>query len=329
MKKIVEFVLYPDALGLDINGPLDVFTIATEALARTGKKGEGYEPLFSAKQPGPLRLFSGLPVLADNQLGQGNQPDILLVPGGPSAELAVEDAGLLELIQSRAKVAAQVVSVCNGALILAACGMLDGKRATTHWRRAKELASKHPLVEVEPDAIYVRDGKVATSAGVTAGIDLALALVEEDYGAALALDVARVLVLYFRRSGGQSQFSAPMESRRRAGGRFHKLHDWMLANLNKSLTVERLARQAVMSPRNFARVFSQTTGMTPASYVESLRLDRAREVLESGADSMEQVAQASGFGSDDRLRRAFHRRFGISPVQYRTHFWLKQGRSMQ
>jgi transcriptional regulator GlxA family with amidase domain len=329
MKKIVEFVIYPEALGLDINGPLDVFTVANELLARAGKANHGYEPLFSAKEPGPLRLCSGLTVMAQNQLGQGNHPDILLIPGGPGAEPAADDPELVSLIRKRAEEAGQVVSVCNGALILAACGLLDGKKATTHWLCTDELGAKHPLVEVEPDAIYVRDGKVATSAGVTAGIDLALALVEEDHGPALVLEVARVLVLYFRRSGGQSQFSAPMESRRRAGKRFGDLHDWILDNLQKSLTVECLAQEAVMSPRNFARVFSQTTGMTPASYVEAVRLDRAREVLESGADSMEQVAQASGFGNEDRLRRSFRRRFGISPAQYRMHFGLKQRRVMQ
>lgn len=329
MKRIVEFIIYPDALGLDINGPLDVFTIANQLLARTDKTKQGYEPLFSAKEPGQLRLCSGLTVVAQNRLGQGKRPDILLVPGGPGAESAADDPVLIRLIQKRAKEAGQVVSVCNGALILAACGLLDGKKATTHWLCIEELDAKYPLVEVEPDAIYVRDGNVVTSAGVTAGIDLALALVEEAHGPAMALEVARVLVLYFRRAGGQSQFSAPMQSRRRTGSRFNKLHDWMLVNLNKPLTVDRLAQQAGMSPRNFARVFSAQTGMTPANYVETLRLDRAREVLESGEDSMEQVAEVSGFCSEDRMRRAFRRRFGISPIQYRSHFAQDQGRSMQ
>lgn len=328
MKKTVEFVIYPDALGLDINGPLDVFTLASQLLAKANKEQQGYEPLFSAKEPGAVRLCSGLSVVADNQLGQGKPPDILLVPGGTGAELAAEDAELAALIRERARRAGQVVSVCNGAMILAACGLLDGKRATTHWLCTDDLDCKHSLVKVEPDAIYVRDGKIATSAGVTAGIDLALALVEEEHGAALALEVARVLVLYFRRAGGQSQFSAPLESRRRAGRRFGKLHDWMLDNLKKSLTVDSMAQQANMSPRNFARVFSGQTGMTPASYVETLRLDRAREVLESGADSMDQVAEASGFGSEDRMRRAFRRRFGVSPAEYRSHFGFNQGRHL-
>ncbi len=324
MKKIVEFVIYPDALGLDINGPLDVFTISNELLAKSGKIEQGYAPVFSAKEPGPVRLCSGLSVLAENKLGQGGAPDILLVPGGYGAELAAHDPELVELIRKRAKEAGCIVSVCNGALILACCGLLDGKRATTHWLSADELDRKHPLVEVEPDAIFVRDGNIATSAGVTAGIDLALALVEEDHGPSLALDVARGLVLYFRRAGGQSQFSAPLESRRRAGSRFNELHDWILRNIQESLTVDSLAQKAGMSPRNFARVFSAQTGMTPASYVETLRLDQAREVLESGSDSMGQVAEASGFGSEDRMRRAFRRRFGVSPAEYRTHFSVNQ-----
>jgi transcriptional regulator GlxA family with amidase domain len=320
MKKIVEFVIYPDALGLDFNGPLEVFYVANRLLNETGKHDQGYAPVFSAKEPGPIRLSSGLMVLADNKLGQGDPPDVLLVPGGPGADLAMDNPGLVRLIRERAQIAGQVVSVCNGAMILGACGILDGKRATTHWLCTDDLDEKHPLVEVEPDAIFVHDGNVSTSAGVTAGIDLALALVEEDHGAALALDVARILVLYFRRAGGQSQFSAPMESRRRAGKRFGELHEWILDNIQESLTVERLAKQAGMSPRNFARVFSAQTGMTPASYVEALRLDQAREVLESGEDSMEQVAEASGFGSEDRMRRAFRRRLGVSPAQYRVHF---------
>jgi len=324
MKKTVEFVIYPEALGLDINGPLDVFTISSELLAKSGKTDDGYMPVFSAKDPGKLRLCSGLSVLAENRLGQGDAPDILLVPGGYGAEKAANDLHLIELIRKRAKEAGRIVSVCNGALILAACGLLDNRKATTHWRSVAELSRKHPLVEVEPDAIFVRDGNIATSAGVTAGIDLALALVEEDHGPALALEVARGLVLYFRRTGGQSQFSAPMESRQRAGRRFSKLHDWMLANLDKSLTVDRMAQRAGMSPRNFARVFSAKTGMTPATYVETLRLDRAREVLESGEDSMEQVAETSGFGSEDRMRRAFRRRFSVSPAQYRSHFSVNQ-----
>ena len=328
MKKVVEIVLYRHALGLDFNGPLEVFHVANRLLGDPDKAEQGYVPVFSAKEPGPLRLCSGLTVLAENKLGQGDPPDILLIPGGVGAEQAADDPELLRLIQNRAQLAGRVMSVCNGAMILAACGLLNGKRATTHWLRTDDLAATHPAVEVEPDAIFVRDGKIATSAGVTAGIDLALALVEEDYGAGLALEVARMLVLYFRRSGGQSQFSAPMESLRKAGKKFGDLHDWILNNLKKSITVERMAQQMGMSPRNFARVFSAQTGMTPASYVESLRLDQAREVLEAGDDSMEQVAEVSGFGSEDRMRRAFRRRLGVSPGQYRSHFGMNQRRSV-
>ncbi|MBG3878498.1 helix-turn-helix domain-containing protein, partial [Desulfovibrio oxamicus] len=192
--------------------------------------------------------------------------------------------------------------------------------ATTHWQACARLAAAYPAVRVEPDAIFVRDGGVVTSAGVTAGIDLALHLVEEDLGPATAMEVARLLVVYRRRVGNQSQFSAPLRAQARAGARFGPLHVWMEARLGEDLGVERLAGQAHMSPRHFARVFPQETGMSPARYVEQLRLDRARELLESGESHMQTVAAAAGFGSEERLRRAFQRRMGVTPSQYLEHF---------
>lgn len=227
---------------------------------------------------------------------------------------------MLNRIKTEAKRARRVASVCNGAFILAACGLLKGKRATTHWIVAEELARRYPDITVASDAIFLRDNKIATSAGVTAGIDLALALVEEDHGSALAMDVARMLVLYLRRPGGQSQFSAPLNSQAQAGRRFIDLHDWILENLNQPISIERLADRAGMSPRNFSRIFTSETGISPGQYVELLRLNRARELLESGNDTLQTIAEMSGFGREERLRRVFQRRLRVTPVEYRNHF---------
>ena len=320
MRSIVEFVLFSDGAGLDITGPLEVFTTATRLLNEQGRAKEGYRPVIAAKAVGPVRLNSGLVVQAQLCIGQGPAPDILLIPGGLGVPLAVKDDVLLALIRDRAGQANRVASICNGAFLLAAAGLLDGKRATTHWMTADQLKQEYPAVAVIPDAIFIRDRNISTSAGVCAGIDLALALVEEDYGASLALKVARIMVVYFRRSGRQSQFSAPLRARQRAGEDFSDLHDWIVEHLSDPLTVERLAAQAGMSSRNFARVFAEKTGITPCKYVECVRLNRARELLESGEDSMQVVAEASGFGREDKMRRVFRRYLNVSPVHYRIHF---------
>lgn len=316
----IEFFLYPDATGLDIVGPLDVFTAANWILGQKGNGRRGYRILFSAKRPGLVRLNSGLQLHADMAIGKGGPIDILLLPGGLGTNQVTQDLKLINQIGMRAKDAKQIVSVCSGAFIPAACGMLKGKKVTTHWSVADDLARKYPDIKVTPDAIYIRDDNIYSSAGVTAGIDLALALVEEHHGSQLAMDVARILVLYLRRPGRQSQFSAPMKLRAKAGSKFSKLHDWILENLKQSLCVESLAEYVAMSPRNFSRIFSKTTGMSPGKYVESMRLEHARELLESGDSSVETVAKESGFIREERLRRVFLRQLGITPSQYRFHF---------
>ena len=318
MKKRVEFFLYPGMVALDVTGPLDVFTTATELLSQAGREG-GYEPVFGAMVPGPVPTSSGLCLLADRRPGEADS-DILLVPGGLAAEAVSDDPSVVRLVGAASQRAQRVVSVCSGAFLLAAAGLLDGRRATTHWLVASRLGKRYPKVVVEPDAIYVLDGDIATSAGVTAGIDLALALVEEDHGPALAVEVARYLLLYRRRPGNQSQFSAPLSLQARAGERFKALFEWVETHLDQPLTVEVLADRTHMSPRTFARIFPSETGMSPGRFVEQLRLDRARELLESGAEGLDQVARDSGFGREERLRRAFQRRLGLSPAQYRAHF---------
>jgi len=324
MKQTIEFFIHPKTIGLDLTGPLEVFNTASLLLANEGKTDMGYTACFSAFDVGEIELSSGLCVKAGQKIGNGAEPDIFIVPGCMEVDRVTRDEKRMEHIRAAALRAKRIVSVCNGALILAKAGLLDGKKATTHWLMTEAMQNDYPNVDVLPDAIYVQDGNVATSAGVTAGIDLALALVEEDHGARLALDIARALVLYLRRSGGQSQFSPPLQSQQKAGTRFQELHDWLLENIEKPLSVEDMADRTRMSLRNFFRVFTTQTGITPGKYLETLRVDRARELLESGEDVLPNVAQICGFGREDRLRRAFVNRFHITPAQYRIHFGKKK-----
>ena len=319
MKQRVVFFLYPGIASLDVSGPLEVFAGVTKLLERSNRKGQGYEPVFAACAPGPVRTSSGLELMAETSF-EGVTPDILVVPGAPDAETAAKNPQIIELVCAAAARAGRIAGVCSGAFILAACGLLNGKRAATHWLVANRLAELYPQVAVEPDAIFVRDGRVSTSGGVTAGIDLALDMVEEDYGDRLALEVARVLLLYRRRPGNQSQYSSVLAAQVNAG-RFAPLVRWVEANLGSNLTVEYLADMAHMSPRSFARVFPVQTGSSPARFVEGLRITKARELIEAGSDSFATVAQLAGFGSEERLRKTFIRRLGLSPHQYRSHFF--------
>ena len=318
MKQRVVFFLYTGIVSLDVSGPLEVFSAATEILAHN-KNDQGYAPVFAACTPGPVRTSSGLVLTAETTL-ENLSPDILVVPGAVNAEAISGNPQIIQQVSAAAARSARIASVCSGAFILAACGLLHGKRAATHWLVADRLAELYPQITVEPDAIFVRDGNTSTSGGVTAGIDLALDMVEEDYGEKLAMEVARVLLLYRRRPGNQSQYSSALAAQVNAG-RFAPLVRWVEANLGKNLTVERLAEMANMSPRSFARVFPAETGSSPARFVEGLRITRARELIEAGADSFASVAQSAGFGSEERLRKAFIRRLGLSPHQYSRHFF--------
>jgi transcriptional regulator GlxA family with amidase domain len=320
MQSTIDFLLFPDALGLDVTGPLEVFNTAAAVLERRGKQHCGYRARFVAARNGPVGLSSGLEVNATASFKEPSTADILIVPGGRGAAQAAAETEVIAYVRRRAKQVKRLISVCNGAFILAAAGLLNGRQATTHWLATEALARSYPKVKVQPEAIFTRDGNIYTSAGVTTGIDLALAVVEEDFGAALALEVSRILVLYYRRPGGQSQFSAPLEAQAAAGSRFAGLHDWLVARLDRPISVEQMAGQAAMSPRNFARVFKAKTGMTPVKYLETLRLDRARELLATGHTSLNLISEISGFGREERLRRAFVRRFKVTPSQYRLHF---------
>jgi transcriptional regulator GlxA family with amidase domain len=318
--KTVELVLFPNANSLDITGPLEVFSVASKLL-QAKQHGRGYKVHFSAEKPGLVSLESGLTVHIDQTCQGKERTDYLIIPGGSNPIRFSSDPLLINYLRTRASLANRIVSICTGAFLLAKLGLLDGKRCTTHWHYAQKLAELYPSVSVCENAIYIEDGNLLTSAGVTAGIDLALALVERDYGAEIAIETARSLVLYFRRPGNQSQFSSPIELRRKAGDRFQKLHDWLLENISRTdLRIDTLADFMAMSPRHFSRCFREQTGMAPGKYLERIRLEKARELLGTTTQSIKSVAYLCGFQQEERLRRLFIKQLGITPSQYRYHF---------
>jgi transcriptional regulator GlxA family with amidase domain len=246
--------------------------------------------------------------------------DTLLVAGCMGPRELHYEPGFLDWLRLQSTRARRFGSICTGAFVLAKAGLLDGRRATTHWNWARELAQDHPRVAVDPDPIYIKDGSCYTSAGVTAGIDLCLALVEQDLGKPLALRIAQMMVVFLRRPGGQSQFSATLEAQTRESRPLGDLLPWLPDNLQHQLSIEELARRAAMSPRNFTRLFKQELGKTPAKHVEDLRLEAARRQLESTSLSIHEVADACGLGSAEALRRMFRRRLQVTPGQYRASF---------
>lgn len=316
----IAMLAYDRANTVDIAGPLEVFTTASLLLAEQGVRPRAYETELLSARKRSIRTSSGIRMVCDRRFDEAETPHTLLVAGGDWTGL-LEDAPLLAWLRSTRRKAHRVGSVCTGAFLLAAAGLLDRRRATTHWRFAADLASFRPLVRIEPDALFVRDGKIHTSAGVTAGMDLALALVEADHGRELALSVARHLVVFLKRPGGQSQFSSELAAQSvREEGPLRGLPEWILGHLEEDLSVERLAERVAMSPRNFARVFLREAGMTPAKYVERARVDRARRVLEDSDAPIEDVADRCGFGTAERMRRTFQRHLRVVPSHYRQRF---------
>jgi transcriptional regulator GlxA family with amidase domain len=245
---------------------------------------------------------------------------MLVISGGRGTRAASEDTALVDFVAATARRAGRVASVCSGAFLLAAAGVLDGRRATTHWQECERLASQHPTVSVEPDRIFVRDGNLYTSAGVTAGIDLALALVAEDHGRGLALEVARQLVVFLQRPGGQSQFSTQLSTQAEDGESLSELRAWIEDHVGDDLSVPALARRAKMSPRTFARHFMATLGITPARYVAAVRLDAARRRLEESTHGLDRIAADCGIGTSESLRRLFAATLGTTPSEYRERF---------
>lgn len=304
---------------LDLAGPVEVFRTASHLGAKPP-----YRTVVATPTGEPVRSESGVLVGADASFAairrQRREIDTLLVVGGLGARAAARDESLIAGVEAVSRRADRTVSVCTGAFLLAAAGLLDGRRATTHWASCDDLATAHPHVEVVPDRIFVRDGDVWTSAGVTAGIDLALALVEADHGAELAHAVAGWLVVFTRRPGGQAQFSAQMRAQPARTPSIAAIQQWLPDHLRDDLSVDALAQRAAMSPRTFARSFRGETGATPAAYVESLRIEAARRLLETSDLTVAAVAAAVGLERADTFHRAFKRRIGTTPDTYREHF---------
>lgn len=315
----VLIVAVPPVRTLDVFGPAEVFGDANRL-----KGGDpAYQVhLISSGTERVVLSHMGIPVHADRTYREYQGPvDTLLVAGFDNgAQRMPFERHFLDWLRDRSGKSRRFGSVCTGALVLAKAGLLDGRRATTHWNWCDQLAREYPKVTVDPDPIHVRDGNCYTSAGVTAGIDLALALVEEDLGRSIALKVAQMMVVFLRRPGGQSQFSATLAAQTRESRPLGDLLAWLADNVRHDHSVENLARRVAMSPRNFARLFHQEVGITPAKHIEALRLEAARRQLESTTLGLDEVADAAGFASAETLRRTFRRRLGITPGRYRASF---------
>lgn len=327
-------LVYPRVDLLDLSGPIEVFHVANlvssvpegkpltpQALVKRNPDNDPYRiETVSSKGISPVETGAGISIIPNLNLDEVTGGiHTLIVPGGEPDE-AMADENLKRWLRNKSKTLPRLVSVCSGALILAAAGILDGRRATTHWLSEDFLKIEYPNIKVEIDPIFIRDGNILTSAGSTAGMDLALALVEEDLGRPLAIKVAQFMIMFMRRHGGQSQFSAILKGQAAEKRCIRDLLTRIPLCLSDDLSVERLALLSNMSVRNFSRVFLREVGVTPASFVENARLEGARRMLEESEKSLDQIAEACGLGSADSLRRVFKRRFGTSAKEYRDHF---------
>ena len=316
--RVIDVLVYPAVQLLDVTGPVQVFASANDLIADAGG-APPYELRVVAQGSKGVTASAGV-TLAAGPLSEPDEPlDTLLVAGGEGVEAAIENSVLVDWVRERATQARRVASVCTGAFMLAAAGLLDGRRAATHWKYCAKLAQRFPAVRVESDPIFVCDGSVWTSAGVTAGIDLALALVEEDLGRSMALAVARYLVVFLKRPGGQAQFSAAL-ALQAGDDKFGALHDWINKHLAGDLSLSVLADQAGMSERSFSRHYAEATGQTPARAIERLRVEAARHLLSETRLPVKRIAQRCGFGSEETMRRSFLRQLAVTPQDYRARF---------
>jgi transcriptional regulator GlxA family with amidase domain len=320
--RLVVIVAWDGVEILDVTGPASVFSTAS---LLAGDDRRGYRVEVVGLRKGPITAFGGIRLMADRALGElRGSIDTLVVAGSPLQERLCDDR-LAAAIKRAAPRAARIAGVCTGAFVLARAGLLDGKRAATHWAALALMRQRHPAVRIEEDPIFIREGKLWTSAGVSAGIDLCLALVEQDHGRPFALQIARWMVLYLRRSGGQSQFSAPLAVQWAEREPVRELQTWIAEHLSADLGVEALARRAHMSVRNFARVFRQEVGVTPGCYVDAVRVEAARGALEMTRQPIKHIARETGFGTPATMAGVFRRRVGLSPVEVRQRFGLAPG----
>lgn len=316
----VVMLIYPGAQALDAVGPLEVFAGASR-LTEATSGAPAYTIALIGTSAGPIMTRSGYALVAERAYGKLRAaPDTLLIAGGDGALEARGDRALLAWLRRMAPRVRRLCSVCTGSLVLAEAGLLDGRRATTHWASCEHLRRRHPAVRVEADPIFVKDGHVYTSAGVTAGIDLALALVEEDLGAKVARTVARHLVVFMQRPGGQAQFSAQLAAQAPSSTSLASLQAYIAEHPGADLSVPALARRAAMSPRTFARRFRAELGVSPGQYVQRVRVESARRRLEQAKDSVAEIAERCGFGSEETMRRSFLRALRVAPSSYRARF---------
>ncbi|MGH6671205.1 MAG: GlxA family transcriptional regulator, partial [Xanthobacteraceae bacterium] len=320
-ERLIVLLAFEGVQLLDVAGPLQTFASANEMI----KEGERYHIVVLSRHGGPVCSSAGLPLLTEpiRRAPGKARIDTLIIPGGPGVHEALKDGWTIDWVTDQFSSVRRIASVCTGAFLLAETGLLNGRRATTHWKSCGRLQERHPGIHVERDPIYVREGRIWTSAGVTAGIDLSLALVGEDFGRKIAMQVARHLVVFLNRPGGQSQFSAPLKAQTAAAdgnapNHFAPLHGWIAEHLTDDLRVERLAEQAGMSPRTFARVYVAKMRITPARMVEKIRVEAVRRALEETDMPLKRIATDCGFGKEERLRRAFARQDGTTPAEYRA-----------
>jgi transcriptional regulator GlxA family with amidase domain len=318
-RRRIVLLAVPPVRELDVVGPLEVFTAAND-YAPGPQKPYRVEVVTSVRQRKTIRGECGLGMVSQAHYTEiKGKVDTLLIPGGsgPMQRVPVE---VIHWVQSMARKVRRLGSICTGAYLLAEAGLLNGKRTATHWKYSAQLESRYPEVKVDPSPIFIKDGDIYTSAGVTAGMDLALAMVEEDLGSSVALAAAKDLVLFLRRPGGQAQFSVALCAQDGEPSRFDAFHTWLIDNLGKPLSVEQMASHMAMSPRNFARVFAQEMGVTPARFLEQVRVEDGRRRLELSHESLAAVARRSGFGSVELMRRAFLRCIQTTPKAYRSQF---------
>lgn len=321
-RRHIVILAFAGVQSLDITGPLEVFTGAQDLIEATARADRGFDVRIVSRDGEPLTTSSGMTIAPHGSMAHVPAAgiDTLIVPGGSGHSQAGEDQELLDWIALASAGARRTASVCTGAFLLARAGLLDGRRATTHWAHAARLSREYPNVDVDPDPIFVCDGHIWTSAGVTAGMDLALALVEEDLDRDAALTIARHLVLFLRRPGSQSQFSATLSSQQPQRESLRDIQGSVLEDVAGVHTVEAMAERAHMSLRHFARAFRLETGVTPARYVERVRLEAARRHLEEGPEPIAHVADACGFGTPETMRRVFLRTLQVGPAEYRRRF---------
>jgi transcriptional regulator GlxA family with amidase domain len=316
----IVMLAFADCEILDVCGPMDVFYWANN-WTRRNRNEPSYSMKILAEQAGPVTTMSGMKIVADGAFyEEQDEFDTLILAGGFGVDKAMENRDLMNWLSRMSAKVRRVVSICTGAFLLAECGLLDGRKATTHWLYCDRLANDYRNIQVEPDRIFIRDGSVYTSGGITAGIDLAMALVEEDLGSEIANQIARSLLVFLRRPGGQSQFSGYLLTEAKTRMDLRELQVWIINNPGENHTVEELAGKLAMSPRNFSRVFVKEVGMSPANYIELVRVNAARNKIEQTKLPLKLISEQSGFANDEHMRRAFQRQLKVSPQAYRERF---------